>query len=122
MIEEVPAPGNAVGWRFSGKVTSDDYAGVHVRLAELAAATDDRLSVLCVVDEDTRWGIDALVADSRLARYTFKIGRVAVVGAPSWTSTLVFVADLWPGWNVRHFSPSSRAAAERWLAGGSSRE
>ena len=120
MIEEIPAPGNAVGWKFSGKVTSEDYAGVRERVGDFAA-TGECLAVLCVVEEDAQWGIDSLVADSGLARYTMKIGRVAVVAAPSWTATLVFVADLWPGWSVRHFAPSSRAAAERWLAIGSNR-
>lgn len=116
MIEEVPAPGKAIGWRLSGRISPDDYAAVDERLATLTAETDGRVSVLCIVDGDTDWGIDALVADSRLARYTFRIGRVAVVGAPSWSATLVFLADHLPGWNVRHFAPSSRAAAERWLA------
>lgn len=115
MIRVIPAPENVLGWRFSGTITSDDYAGVRDRIAEVAA-TAERLKLLCVVDEDAQWGIDALVAGSRHARYTTKIGRVAVVGAPSWTSTLVFLADHLPGWNVRHFAPSSRAAAERWLA------
>jgi hypothetical protein len=117
MIEEISAPGTALGWRFSGKVTSADYTILREGLARVAGSADDRLRVLWVVDDDARWGIDALVADSRLARYTHRIERVAVVGTPSWTSTLVFIADLWPGWSVRHFSPSSRAAAERWLGG-----
>ncbi len=121
MIEEIPTPGGALGWRFSGKVSSEDYAAVRERLAEAVAASGDPLCVLCVVEPDAHWGLDALAADSRLARYTFRMGRVAVVGGPSWTSTLAFVADLWPGWSVRYFSPSSRAAAERWLVGGRDR-
>lgn len=115
MIEEIPAPGSALGWRFSGKISGSDYAGMHDRIA--AVESDARLDILCVIEDDARWGLDAVTADMRLARFAHRIGRVAVVGRPSWTSTIAFTADLWPGWTVRHFAPRSRAAAERWLTG-----
>lgn len=117
MIEEIPVGEAALGWRLSGKISSEDYAAVRRRLEEATGGGDQRLALLVIVSDDARWGLDALLADATLAPYTFRIGRLALVGA-SWTSTLAFAADLWPGWSVRHFSPDGEAAAKRWIAGG----
>jgi hypothetical protein len=119
MIEAIPArPDGTLEFRFSGKVTANDYETVLVPAIERALADHDRIRLLAQVGPDFEgYTLHAAWDDSRLGlKHWHGFDRVAVVTDVAWLRMATKAFSFALPCPMMTFGLSELDDARRWLA------
>ena len=118
MLERIQGlPDNVLGFEARGEVTGADYESVLIPAVEEMLARQKSLRFMyCLGDEFTGFDAKAIWDDAKVGlQHLTAWERVAVVTDVGWISTAVKAFGfIMPG-QVRVFSNSELAEAQRWL-------
>jgi hypothetical protein len=119
-LSDLPAP--AIGFRFSGHVTKDEYRSVLLPPLDEHIGRGDKIRLVIVIDKDfDRFDAGALWEDMKFGfgsglRHVSAWERMALVSDADWVRhSIALFGWLVPG-DVRVFPLDQLDAAKTWLA------
>jgi hypothetical protein len=85
---------NTIGFKVTGKVSSDDYKDLLEKI-DAAIAENDEINLLVLVDEFDGWdGLDAAKADYQFSKDEYRhVRRAAFVSDKSWHKWAIKIMD-----------------------------
>lgn len=120
MIEILPAPPHVAAFRFSGKLSGEDYDRCIAQI-EACLAGYRRIAIVSDLSGMTGLSAEAMGKDfryaiSKLGEYS-RFARAAVVTGQHWLGKVSELAGHWlPATDVRAFEPGQADAALAWAA------
>jgi hypothetical protein len=101
--------GSAVGYRFSGAITKDDYGVLVPEMAQLVRANGD-VQILCDLAEFTAERPSAWLADLHFGReFHTNISKMAIVGEKHWEKWIAELAAPLYAREARYFHNADEA-------------
>ena len=95
MIEILPqSTETCIGFKFSGKITAEDYKVLVPRLDEAIAASR-KINMLVVMD-DFKWrgGLEGAIADFKFGTQQYRqVEKAAFVGEKKWQEWMIKIMD-----------------------------
>ena len=108
---------NCIGFKVSGKLSSEDYDSLLPKLDE-AIAAHGKINLLMVMGDFEGWaGLDAAKADFELGTHQYRqVEKAAFVGDKKWQKWMVKVMDPFTRrTDERFFGPEELDDAWRWI-------
>lgn len=118
MFEILPeSTETCIGFRVSGEVTAEDYAGLVPKLDE-AIAAHGKINLLMVMGDFEGWsGMDAAKADLDLGTHQYRqVEKAAFVGSKNWQKWIIGALNPFTRrTDERYFNPDELDAAWDWI-------
>lgn len=117
MIVELPeSAGTLLAFKLNGTLSDADYRNVLLPAFARASASEGRLSVVFVLQDDFHgWDVHAIWDDAVYGvEYWGRLGRFVVIGDKKWETLIADLVGLWPGTESRFFHSDDTASAWAW--------